>query len=101
VLIGNGRRYGGEFQLFPTADLRDGLLDVCVFPRVNLGRLVRCAPGLMLRGRLPESVVVRLRAATFTLSAAAPVAFEVEGELGGELPATFAVCPRALRVLIP
>src|SRR5205085_381763 len=31
VLIGNGRLYGGNFRIFPRADLRDGLLDVCVF----------------------------------------------------------------------
>jgi hypothetical protein len=34
VLIGNGRFYGGSFKLFP-ADMRDGLLDVTVFPRVT------------------------------------------------------------------
>src|SRR5206468_6950812 len=35
VMIGNGRLYGGQFKLFPQADLRDGLLEVCVFPRAN------------------------------------------------------------------
>ena len=35
VLVGNGRLYGGEFRLFPEADLRDGLLEVCVLPRCD------------------------------------------------------------------
>ncbi len=42
VLVGNGRLYGGSYRMFPGADLRDGLLDVCVFPRVNWLTLVRC-----------------------------------------------------------
>src|SRR5438034_7673420 len=53
VLIGNGRLYGGQFTLFPQADLRDGLLEVCVLPRVNWLTLARCGPGLLLNGRLP------------------------------------------------
>ena len=44
VLIGNGRFYGGPFRVFPQADLRDGRLDVCVFPRVTWLTLARCGP---------------------------------------------------------
>jgi diacylglycerol kinase (ATP) len=55
VLIGNGRLYGGAFRIFPDADLRDGLLDLCVFPRVNWLTLAHCGPYLLLRGTLPAS----------------------------------------------
>ncbi len=37
VLIGNGRFYGGSFVILPQADLRNGLLEICVF---SPGRLV-------------------------------------------------------------
>ena len=37
ALLGNGRFYGGSFHIFPEAHLSNGLLDVCVFPKVNLG----------------------------------------------------------------
>ena len=49
VLIGNGRFYGGPFEIFPRADLRDGLLDVCVFLRVDFPTLFRCAPDFIVR----------------------------------------------------
>src|SRR5450755_1504850 len=39
VLVGNGRLYGGSFAILPLADLRDGRLDICVFPRVNFWNL--------------------------------------------------------------
>ena len=47
VLIGNGRLYGGTFKISPEADLRDGLLEVCVFPRANWFTLARCGPPLL------------------------------------------------------
>ena len=101
VLIGNGRRYGGTFEIFAGADLRDGLLDVCVFPRANWWTLLRCGPPLLWNKRLPESQVIRLRAAAFELSSSLPAAFEIEGELAGCLPASFSVVRAGLRVLVP
>ena len=101
VLIGNGRLYGGQFRLFPKADMRDGLLDVCVFPRVNWFTLVRCGPSLLLRGTLPVSAVEVLQAESFTLASPSPTPFELDGELIGHLPAVFSVERSRLRVIVP
>jgi diacylglycerol kinase family enzyme len=101
VLIGNGRRYGGHFRVFPQADPRDGLLDVCVFPRVNWLTLARCGPPLLLRRRLPAGVTASLRAATLTLTSPEPTPTEVDGELIGSLPASYSLRRSALRVAIP
>ena len=101
VLVGNGRLYGGDYQIFPGANGGDGLLDVCVFPRVNFRALFRCAPGLLLRNRLPEKMVRRVRAARLELTSDAPAAFELDGEWAGHLPATFSIESKKLRVVIP
>jgi len=101
MLIGNGQLYGGNYEVLAGADLRDGLLDVCVFPRVGWWTLARCALPLLIRGRLPEKVVRRFRTRSFSLSANSPVAFELEGDLVGHLPATISVQREALRVLVP
>lgn len=101
VLLGNGRLYGGHFALFPAADLADGLLDVCVFPRARLGTLLRCGPGLLLKRRVPESVVRRGRAGTLTLRSRDRASFELDGELVGQLPVTVRVQREALRVVVP
>jgi diacylglycerol kinase (ATP) len=100
VLIGNGRFYGGPFAVFPAADLRDGLLDVCVFPRIHWLTLLRSVPGLLVRRRLPESMVQRIRAATFELMGEPAAAFELDGEWVGRLPVTFSVAREKLRVVI-
>ena len=101
ILIGNGRLYGGDFRIFPKADLRDGLLEVCVFPRVNWFTLARCGPSLLIRGELPSTIAHTFQAHSLTLTGASTGALEVDGELIGHLPATFSVAPSGLRVIVP
>ena len=101
VLLGNGRLYGGDFRVFPQADLRDGLLDVCVFPRLTWLTLLRCGPGLLLGGRLPASCVEVFQAESLTLTSPSATALEADGEWIGHLPATFSVARSRLRVLVP
>jgi YegS/Rv2252/BmrU family lipid kinase len=101
VLIGNGHLYGGPLGIFPPADLRDGLLEICVFPRVNWRIFLRCLPDFVARQRLPECVVQRVRAPAFELDGESAAAFELDGEWVGRLPATFSVEREKLRVIVP
>jgi len=101
VLIGNGRYYGGRYRVFPQADQRDGLLEVCVFPRVNWLILARCGPSLLVGDTLPASVTQSFRAESLTFSSPARTPLEVDGELIGHLPATFSVQRSRLRVIVP
>lgn len=101
VLVGNGRFYGGRYPVFPRADLRDGLLEVCVFPRTNWLTLLRCAGMFLARRDLPAGVARCFRAKTLTLQGSSPTPLEVDGENIGHLPATFSVQSRKLRVVVP
>ena len=101
ILIGNGRLYGGNFAIFPKADLASGQFDVCGVPRMDWWTLCQCAPRLLLSGRLPESAVQRLQAGKFTLTSSTPAMFELDGEWVGYLPATFGIEPQGLRVAVP
>jgi diacylglycerol kinase (ATP) len=100
ILIGNGKFYGGSFGVFPAADLRNGRLEVCIFPRVNWPTLFRCAPGFLTRQKLPENAVRRFSAASFELSGEPAAAFELDGERVGNLPATFSIEREKLRVIV-
>jgi YegS/Rv2252/BmrU family lipid kinase len=101
VLIGNGRLYGGQFRIFPKADLRDGLLEVCVFPKVNWLTLARCGPRLLLRKTVPAAVTRTFQARSLTLTSPGPTPVEADGELIGHLPATFSIQRSRLRVVVP
>ncbi|HZV33006.1 MAG TPA: diacylglycerol kinase family protein [Verrucomicrobiae bacterium] len=101
VLIGNGCFYGGRYRLHPGADLRDGLLEVRVFPKANWLTLVRCTGMFVARMNLPQGVAQSFQAKTLTLTSEAPTPIEVDGENIGHLPATFSIKQKALRVVAP
>jgi diacylglycerol kinase family enzyme len=81
--------------------LRDGRLEVCAFPRVNVASLLRLAPGFVVRRKFSESRVRRLSGARIELTSDAPAAFELDGEWAGHLPATFSMEREKLRVVVP
>lgn len=101
VLIGNGRLYGGTFVLFPKADLRDGQLEVCVFPKVNWMILARATLGLATNSLHRLCGAEEIQADSFTLTADRKTFLQLDGENVGELPATFSIQPKLLRVLVP
>lgn len=101
VLIGNGKFYGGNYRVFPKADLRDGLLDVRVFPKVNWFTLARCGPQLVLTGSISEASATQVCGKTVRLESEGRTPVEIDGELAGVLPATFSIEPLRLRVVAP
>jgi YegS/Rv2252/BmrU family lipid kinase len=101
VAVGNGRFYGGPVAVFPGARLDDGLLDICVLPKISLLRMGGALAGLLV-GRMHQFCRARLlRAPALTLASPARVLLQLDGENIGELPATLSVEPRALRVIVP
>ena len=101
VLIGNGKFYGGSFTLFTKADLCDGQLDVCVFPRVNWEVFARASLGLVTN-RLHQFAGAREISSTdVTLTADQQTFLQLDGDNVGELPARFFIQPKALRVIVP
>lgn len=101
VLVGNGRYYGGSFELFPKADLRDGLLDVTVFPKVNWEILLRSGWGWLTDQIHSAAGCHTFQAESFSLTSEGRIAFELDGDNVGHLPARFSVRRGALRMLAP
>ncbi len=100
VLIGNGRLYGGPFVLFPKADLRDGQLEVCAFPKINWQIVGRAGIGLATASLHRLCGAQEMRAESVTLSADQKTFLQLDGENVGELPARFSIEPKKLRVMV-
>jgi YegS/Rv2252/BmrU family lipid kinase len=100
VLLGNGRFYGGHFEVFPRADLRDGRIHLSVFPRVHLGTLARYACALVTNLNLGIGEK-HFSAETVSLTSEFDVALQLDGEYVGRLPAKFKIEKQALRVIVP
>ena len=101
VLLGNGRFYGGSVPLFERADLADGLLDICIFPKINWLVILRygCAfvsPKLICRG-----IETHFQASSVRIESVAPTPAEVDGEWVGNSPVQFTIRRQALRVVAP
>lgn len=101
AMVGNGRFYGGNFRLFSKAGMRDGLLDLCVFPKANWPTLFRAGIGLMTKNLHRVCETKELQSNAFTLTADRPTFLQLDGENVGELPAKFSIQPKALRVVVP
>lgn len=101
VLVGNGRYYGGSFEFFPGANLRDGALEVCVMPRVTLWRGLEAVLGIATGRVYRFWPARRFRSASLSLNSAGRTGFQLDGEFVGTLPARITVLPQALRVVVP
>lgn len=101
VLLGNGRYYGGPYEIFPDAGLCDGRLDACAFPKVDMSTLFKLAPKFLFQRKLSEQRVQRLSGERIELTSDSPAALELDGEWVGALPATFSVERQKLRVVVP
>ncbi len=101
VLVGNGRFYGGRLSVFHSAHPTDGLLDVCVFPRVHWFTVLRYGLRLLTHRAPRPSDMQYFQTRQLTLSSALPARFELEGDAVGALPVTFSLSPQALRIAVP
>jgi YegS/Rv2252/BmrU family lipid kinase len=103
VLIGNGRFYGGPFQLFPKGKINDGALDVCVFKKMSPLDILRYMEGILTGSHTHFSDVEYFQAKSLDISAVNPsnIPIEVDGEYCGTLPAHFSIQEKALQVLVP
>ncbi len=101
VLIGNGRFYGGPVAVFKDARIDDGLLDVLIFK--NLGYLdIARYLGTIFMGKhtgLADVEYFQTKRAAVRSDEDVPV--EVDGEVIAQLPITFRISSRKLRVLVP
>jgi YegS/Rv2252/BmrU family lipid kinase len=99
--VANGGAYGGGMLLAPGAELDDGLLDVVTVADVGKLRFLANLPKVF-NGRHTDNDEVEVhRAAEVTVDADRPFAVYGDGDRITDLPATFRVLRRALRVIAP
>jgi YegS/Rv2252/BmrU family lipid kinase len=101
VIIGNGRYYGGEIPVFHRANNHDGLLDICVFPKITLQVLLRYVLGYLSPRLFRPRDEVYFQAESVRLESDPPAPLQLEGETVGCLPAECAIRRLALRVIAP
>jgi YegS/Rv2252/BmrU family lipid kinase len=105
VVLGNASNYGGNFGVTPLADMRDGLLDVCVLTDKSFFEFAGYWLAALLSAPMQHSKVRYFRTKAARLSIApgeeGEVLVQTDGEPAGRLPIDCRIAPAALRVIVP
>lgn len=98
-------RYAGWLHLAPGANVFDDRFTLCLFKSPRRWRYVLYTAAVAVRQhtrRLRDVELLQSRKVECTTADPhTPVYFELDGELAGQLPATFEIVPDALPVLVP
>jgi diacylglycerol kinase (ATP) len=100
VAIANGVSYGGGMRVAPSAMLDSGQLEVCVVGEVSKADFLRAFPRVFRGTHVTHRAVTMLSGRQIRLAADRPLRLIGDGEWFGELPATVAVVPASLRVVV-
>ncbi len=104
AVFGNSSNYGGAFGITPLADMRDGLLDVCVLKDKSLVSTVWYWVTALINAHITHPKVEYFRTERAVIEAVEEgqeVLVQTDGEIAGKLPMECRVVPRALRVVVP
>lgn len=92
---------GGFEKIAPDASINDGLFTVMVLKECNIGDFIRIA-SLALRGEhLNDERVVYRKASHVVITSEEEVHLNLDGEYGGDVPATFQNLKRHIEVFAP
>jgi len=104
AVFGNSSNYGGAFGITPLADMRDGLLDVCVLKDKSFVSTVWYWTAALINAHIKHPKVEYFRTERARIETVEPgeeVLVQTDGEVAGTLPLDCRIAPRALRVLVP
>jgi YegS/Rv2252/BmrU family lipid kinase len=101
LAFANASQYGNNAYIAPRADLRDGLLDVCLIDALPVGRAIRVSLGMAL-GNLPQTKAAEyFRVPRGRVVAHAPIGFHADGDyLGHATEFAVELLPLALAVAV-
>jgi len=97
--IGNGRRFAGGMQLTPKAIANDGLLDVCMIPRLSVPARLKAFSDVKALKIVENPNVRYVRTANMTLEFAEEVPALLDGELQFSRRFEVTLVPGGLRML--
>jgi len=101
IVIGNTQLYGGAVKFTWQAQCDDGLLDVCLVRKRSKFRRIFVLLDFLLRRKQRSQWVSYDKSATVEVRTRKPVAMQIDGDSIGNTPATFAIAPLALKVIVP
>ncbi|MCH7701391.1 MAG: diacylglycerol kinase family lipid kinase [Planctomycetes bacterium] len=100
AFVGIQPRYSVGLRILRQAQPDDGLLDVCVYPCRSRARLLGHAYRTLLARHIDRGGVLYQQCRTVEITSPERATVQADGDQAGELPARFALIPRAIRFLV-
>jgi len=100
VVVANGGYLGGGMHIVPQAELDDSLLDVAIIGDMGKLELLKELPKVYKGTHVNHPKFKMKKAANVTIESSEPMLVYADGELLGELPASFRVMPAALSIVV-
>lgn len=101
AMLFNLPQYAIGLSIEPAADGHDGRLNLCALPGGSLFSGLRYLVGTSLRRHSWLTDIDRRQLTACTITADQPVAFQIDGDPGGQLPVTVQVLPGRVRLRLP
>lgn len=100
VALANGTSYGGGMRVAPGATLTSGELEICVVGDMPKQEFLRAFPRVFRGTHIDHPAVTMLRGREVRIEADRPLRLIGDGEWCGSLPATVAIDPASLNVVV-
>ena len=100
ALLSKVRNYGGDFEIARSVTLLQDQFEVILFEGATASRYVKYFAGMAFNKLAGMSGVTVMRASSVKISGDR-AHVQIDGELGGTLPAEFRIVPAALTLLVP
>jgi len=101
LLVANAAYHAWRLKMCPGARMDDGLLDLRIFTHPGIPGYLQQILKAVLNPRSPDAGVFVRRFREVRIEADPPLPVQLDGDLQGTTPITFAVAPLALRLLAP
>ncbi len=103
ALLSKVRNYGGDFEIARSVTLLQDRFEVVLFEGATSTLYVKYFAGMALNRLSGMRGVTVLRADAVSISAAngRPAHLQIDGEIGGTLPAEIRIVPNAVTLLVP
>jgi diacylglycerol kinase (ATP) len=99
VIMNNGKYGGGGMFTAPHASLDDGLFDVMIVGDLSKPDFLWSIPRIYKGTHLTHPKVTMKKAKEIEIQSAQPMHLQADGELLGQVPASFRVMPLALKIV--
>jgi len=100
IVVANGQYFADGMLIAPHASLDDHLLDVIILEDVSKTYLLKMRPALYDGSHIGLSKVRERKIATIAVESDEQLLVETDGEIIGEVPASFSLIPSALTIMV-